>query len=296
MVTWLLAASAVQTMLLATPVLVTLGAILLFGAAHRRPADETIGRLSRETLRSDRSRLRSSIPAPTSGREVERSAALRERASSGLLVAQRAPPVRWTPPDPEVLGVTRRRFLNHGILGATGLALSGFASATLAFLWPVASGGFGSKIAVGKLEDIKANISRGSGFAYYAQGRMWITAYPSEALENARRVYDPSVVTGMDRGIVALYQKCPHLGCRVPQCVTSQWFECPCHGSQYNQAGEKKGGPAPRGMDRFPITISGSDVTVDTGTIIQGPPIGTDTTGQNAEGPHCITGAAGAQH
>ena len=55
-----------------------------------------------------------------------------------------------------------------------------------------------------------------------------------------------------EQGIVALYQKCPHLGCRVPECVTSQWFECPCHGSQYNQVGEKKGGPAPRGMDRFP--------------------------------------------
>ncbi len=292
----LFAASAVQTLLLATPVFVALAAVLLFGAAHRHQADETIGRLSRETLRSDRSLLRSSIPGLTTGREVERSATLRGRAPSGLLVAQRAPPMRWTPPDPEVLGVTRRRFVNHSILGAVGLALSGFASASLAFLWPIASGGFGSRIALGKLEDIKANIARGSGFAYYAQGRMWITAYPSEALGNARRVYDPSVVTGMDQGIVALYQKCPHLGCRVPQCVTSQWFECPCHGSQYNQVGEKKGGPAPRGMDRFPIAISGGDVTVDTGTIIQGPPIGTDTTGQNAEGPHCITGAAGAQH
>lgn len=70
---------------------------------------------------------------------------------------------------------------------------------------------------------------------------MWITAYPPEALDKARRAYDPAVVAGMEAGIVALYQKCPHLGCRVPQCVTSQWFECPCHGSQYNQVGEKKG-------------------------------------------------------
>ena len=58
-------------------------------------------------------------------------------------------------------------------------------------------------------------------------------------------------------GVVALYQKCVHLGCRVPQCDTSQWFECPCHGSQYNQVGEKKGGPAPRGLDRFAIEVAG---------------------------------------
>ena len=99
----------------------------------------------------------------------------------------------------------------------------------------------------------------------------------------------------MEQGLVALYQKCPHLGCRIPQCITSQWFECPCHGSQYNQVGEKKAGPAPRGMDRFPLTVAGNgDVTVDTGVLVAGPPIGTNTTGQEAEGPHCITG--GGEH
>ena len=82
----------------------------------------------------------------------------------------------------------------------------------------------------------------------------------------AEAVYADSILAGMEQGIVALYQKCPHLGCRVPQCVTSQWFECPCHGSQYNRVGEKKAGPAPRGMDRFPVTVAGNgDVTVDTG-------------------------------
>ncbi len=118
---------------------------------------------------------------------------------------------------------------------------------------------------------------------------MWITRYPEEALGKARATYSPSELAGMERGVVALYQKCPHLGCRVPQCVTSQWFECPCHGSQYNQVGEKKGGPAPRGMDRFAMHISGDTFAVLTGQIIQGPPIGTNTTGQEAEGPHCVT-------
>ena len=45
-------------------------------------------------------------------------------------------------------------------------------------------------------------------------------------------------------------------------------------------------------MDRFPVAIAGDgDVTVDTGTVVSGPPIGTNTTGQEAEGPHCV-GAA----
>ena len=32
------------------------------------------------------------------------------------------------------------------------------------------------------------------------------------------------------------------------------------------------------------------DVTIDTGTTIPGPAIGTNTTGQEAEGPHCTSG------
>ena len=71
----------------------------------------------------------------------------------------------------------------------------------------------------------------------------------------------------MEEGIVALYQKCVHLGCKVPWCATSQWFECPCHGSKYNRVGEKQGGPAPRGLDRFVVTVAGDKLTIDTGVV-----------------------------
>ena len=103
-------------------------------------------------------------------------------------------------------------------------------------------------------------------------------------------MYDPRIVAGMAQGYVALYQKCVHLGCRVPWCESSQWFECPCHGSKYNRVGEKKGGPAPRGLDRFVLQVSGGQITVDTAasSLVQGPPIGTDTTGQTAEGAPCV--------
>ena len=109
-------------------------------------------------------------------------------------------------------------------------------------------------------------------------------------LSKAKVAYLPPVYAGMVLGYVALWQKCPHLGCRVPWCQTSQWFECPCHGSKYDRVGEKKGGPAPRGLDRFVLEVSGGQITVDTATasLVQGPPIGTDTTGQTAEGAPCV--------
>jgi cytochrome b6-f complex iron-sulfur subunit len=94
---------------------------------------------------------------------------------------------------------------------------------------------------------------------------------------------------GNGGGINALYQKCPHLGCRVPELPTSQWFECPCHGSQYNQVGEKRGARA-----RAAWTVPGRHQRRRRDRrhrpIFLGPPIGTNTTGQEAEGPHCITG------
>ena len=130
------------------------------------------------------------------------------------------------------------------------------------------TGGFGGKVTVGKLDEILETIRTGDGFFYAAEARTWITEYPADALPKAEAVYYPrAILAGMEQGIVALYQKCPHLGCRVPDCPRAQWFECPCHGSQYNRVGEKKAGPAPRGMDRFPVAVGGNgDVTVDTGT------------------------------
>ena len=77
----------------------------------------------------------------------------------------------------------------------------------------------------------------------------------SDAPQGEEGLRARSWLQGMEQGYVALYQKCPHLGCRVPWCQTSQWFECPCHGSKYNRVGEKRGGPAPRGMDRFALEV-----------------------------------------
>ena len=93
----------------------------------------------------------------------------------------------------------------------------------------------------------------------------------------------------MEKGFVALYQKCVHLGCRVPWCESSQWFECPCHGSKYNRVGEKKGGPAPRGLDRFVLEVSGGQITVDTaGFARPGPADRHGHHGQTAEGAPCV--------
>ncbi len=276
-------------------------AALAFVTLARRSDVRGAGALSAETRRRDAA-ARESRPdevvehAPTR-QEAERAGEL-ARYGTGVATVAESAVAPWSPPDPEAIGVSRRQFFNRATVALMSAGIGSFAAAGfVAFLWPTAKGGFGQPVNVGKLDDIKQGIRDGQGFFYAPAARTWITEYPADALPKARTIYTANIVSGMQQGgIVALYQKCPHLGCRVPSCLTSQWFECPCHGSQYNQVGEKKAGPAPRGMDRFPITIAGNgDVTVNTGTIVPGPAIGTNTTGQEAEGPHCITGG-GEKH
>ena len=274
------------------PVVVVLAGVVLFAASRRRDTGGATGALSRETIKRDKpaTALEESELVGVSGRQVEASAALDRRPSAPATTANEVAP--FVPPDADTIGISRRKFFNRSIIVLMGLGISGFGAAVLAFLWPMPKGGFGSKIRVGNVSDVLSKITASKGFLYSAEGRMWMTAYPKSAVEKAKQVYPTAVLPSMEAGIVALYQKCPHLGCRVPSCVTSQWFECPCHGSQYNLAGEKKGGPAPRGMDRFATSVAGDVLTVDTGQIFQGPPIGTNTTGQEAEGPHCVGGGS----
>jgi len=203
-----------------------------------------------------------------------------------VVAAKGAPPAPYVL-DEEAYGVNRRQFLNRSITGLFVFGLSGFGAATIAFLWPSASSGFGSKIKAGPLGDILTQMTSKKQPYYVPEGRFYLNPYPLEDVPKAEKVYAPGVVEGMKSGVVALYQKCVHLGCRVPWCQSSQWFECPCHGSKYNRVGEKKGGPAPRGLDHFAVSVDGGIIVVDTKTVILGVPIGTNTTGQEQEGPHC---------
>ena len=179
-------------------------------------------------------------------------------------------------------GMSRRDFFRSGMLGGTAVGLGGFTAASLAMLWPSLKGGFGAKINLGRAEDLKTELSAiPHNWKYYAEARSYIILYkPTPGQE--------SFYKGVaDGGFLATYQKCAHLGCKVPQCESSGWLECPCHGSRYNKAGEYEFGPAPRGLDHFPIILDGDNVIVDTATRKEGPPRGTNTINQNPAGAHC---------
>ncbi len=275
---------------IAIVVIVALAALFVFTTSARRDRESAVGatRQARGAgRRVEKEQADGAGVESASGREVERAASLERRGGAVVLAPTAAPPAPRAPMDPEALGVTRRQFFNRSIVGFFTLGLSGFGAASIGFLWPTLSGGFGDKIKVGKLDEILGEINTTREPYYLAEARTWIAPYPRDAAAKAGQFYEGAVLDGMKEGVVALYQKCVHLGCRVPFCKSAQWFECPCHGSRYNRVGEKKAGPAPRGLDRFGVEVSGGVLIVDTAQVIQGPPIGVNTTGQEAEGPHC---------
>jgi cytochrome b6-f complex iron-sulfur subunit len=268
--------------------------LFVFTSRMRRDSREAVGYLANETVDRDQATTITSDDAPLTGRDVERQAREAQRGVKTALVpfdpVPPPPPATWVAPDADLIGQTRRQFLNRGIVTVMVLALGSFGAAIIAFLWPPAGGGAGTKITAGKRDDLLSTLRTTKTPVYNAAGKFYLLEYSEAFLnESAAKSYRSDVYEGLRAtNIIALWQKCPHLGCRVPWCASSQWFECPCHGSQYNKVGQKRGGPAPRGMDMYPTKLVGDQVVVDLALRAQGLPVGANTTGQEPEGPHCV--------
>jgi len=172
----------------------------------------------------------------------------------------------------EVQGISRRRLMRTTIGAGFGLWLLEVTAGTLGFLWPNLEGGFGGKVQVGTFDTLKnqnAGLPFSEGYpVYFQEARafvMLVDATRQEFVSGEDLTGD-----GTALNVRALYQRCPHLGCKPNPCIKTYWLECACHGSRYDRLGTKADGvgPAPRGMDRFSLTVDANGVlTLDTGRI-----------------------------
>ena len=208
-------------------------------------------------------------------------------AGGGEVTVEKVPKEARKPLTPDQLAVSRRQFMNRAWTISFLAFLGLFGMSSLSFLWPKLTGGFGTKINAGNYDDLLKEIGPEGGYKplFIAEGRFWLTYYDGTG---DAPVY--IAINAKKYKMQALYRKCVHLGCSVPHCSTSMLFECPCHGSKYKLTGEYYGGPAPRGLDRFPISVEGGKVMVDTGLVQEGPPRGTDTWAKfsGPVGPLCV--------
>jgi cytochrome b6-f complex iron-sulfur subunit len=163
--------------------------------------------------------------------------------------------------------LSRRRFIRASFFSGLGVTLLGSVGLFLDYFYPRHVKGFGGPVAAGKVADYK----QGADPIHNLDGQFWI-AYldPKETRPGG---------TGGADGLLALWHKCPHLGCTVPwrpEFVFNDdkgWYRCPCHGSTYTKAGVRVFGPAPHGMNVMEIDIDAAgNVTVQTGKITTGSP------------------------
>ena len=75
---------------------------------------------------------------------------------------------------------------------------------------------------------------------------------------------DPVYLLVLDGGgFAAVSSICTHRGCTVD--LGGPGLACPCHGSQYDRAGQVVRGPANRALTRYAVTTSGDELLIDVG-------------------------------
>lgn len=146
---------------------------------------------------------------------------------------------------PEAKKYARRGFVRNAALGAVVIILAQLGAGFVRLLWPNKTGAFGKVLTVS------------------ADAVPEVNGEPYR--DNAGKFF----LVHTEDGLMALYWKCPHLGCAVPWVPAQEEFHCPCHGSIYSYNGERLGGPAPRPMDYMAVSKDPAtgNILVDTGDI-----------------------------
>jgi len=246
-----------QAVALGIALVVVLSAAAIFTLAYRRETEtKQVGRLDKAARRSGRR------AAPV----VAATAPALEEEVDQVEEAATPPPAKREPIElsPAEFGEARRQFLNRATGASFGAFLAFFGITSLAFLWPRLKGGFGGKVDAGDVAEIKAAIFQPDGSIepfYVAEAKTYVVPFDESVISET----DFDGIGVVVEGLTGLFQKCVHLGCRVPWCASSQGFECPCHGSKYNAAGEYEAGPAPRNLDRFALEVVAGRLIINTG-------------------------------
>lgn len=139
--------------------------------------------------------------------------------------------------DREKQDLTRRNFVSLAGWSVGGLATLGFLGQVGQFFWPNVQYGPPSKFTIGK-----PNLFSDGSKTNVADQKVTI------------------VRKGNDIGAISMV--CQHLGCTVAASATG--YDCPCHGSKYDDMGNVTHGPAQIALFWFDVSRTPSgDLEVD---------------------------------
>jgi cytochrome b6-f complex iron-sulfur subunit len=146
--------------------------------------------------------------------------------------------------DPESGDMNRRNFLQTSLKALGALAAIELGVGGLLFLRSYSlDGEFGGVMTLGRVDE----FVNGS-VVEYEDGNFYL-------------------VRDDNGGFMAIYRRCPHLGCTVKWDSGDEKFYCPCHSATFDEHGEFKNQLVSRALDTFPISFDNDMVKVDTSTI-----------------------------
>jgi menaquinol-cytochrome c reductase iron-sulfur subunit len=153
----------------------------------------------------------------------------------------------------------RRTFLVAATAGGCAIAIVvgapalGFVGAPAA-----AAGGGGLRFVIAKLSELEVGVPK--KFAIVGDEVDAWTRAPKRKLGTVWLHR-----TG-EREVKAFTATCPHLGCAVDivadEAGKPTGYNCPCHDSNFDLAGNRGEGPAPRGLDPLPVELEGEAIAV----------------------------------
>jgi len=150
--------------------------------------------------------------------------------------------------------LSRRQLLNLLTLGAvSGVVIGALYPVGRFFAPPRAGSSLGGVLARDEL-----------GSPISASG--WLSQHPQGDRSLAQGLKgDPTylIVAGDDAiGSYGINAICTHLGCVVPWNAAAGTFICPCHGSQYDEAGKVVRGPAPLSLALAHVQVDNDQVAL----------------------------------
>jgi len=142
--------------------------------------------------------------------------------------------------------ITRRSFLQLSLTALGAVAALEVGGASLVYLRSRSlEGEFGGVMTAGNVDDFPTG-----SVTEFKDGNFYL-------------------VREKDGGFLALYRRCPHLGCSVNWEPEEDKFFCPCHASSFDQVGNFQNQLVNRALDTFAVKIDGSKVKIDTSQVIQ---------------------------
>lgn len=195
----------------------------------------------------------------TAQHQDERRATETEQAPAIRLARPSATAARARQSDTQARLVTRRSLLRSSLWSGLAVTGAGFLLGFVNYVWPRGVARAGTVLTI-PAADVPPP---GADPVFVRSGRFYlVNLQPGEGVPEP---FTDFAAPSQHGGILALSQKCPHLGCAVPwrpDFIASEtrgvvgWFRCPCHMSTYSKAGVRVHGPAPRSMDLFAVTVN----------------------------------------